>query len=95
MNDLLRISLEAAVPLWQERLRAISWEVLQERAREAADMIASKGDVLQFGGGKKGEAAQAFNRCAEAITILSFLPGGVTFAGLHFEAAHVNLPRSA
>lgn len=54
--------------------------------REAlAFYIGAHGDVLQFGG-KKGEAARAFNVLAEALALLSFSPGGVTFAGMHFEA---------
>jgi hypothetical protein len=52
----------------------------------AADLLASKGDILQFGSKKKGEAAEIFNRVAEAIAIMSFCPGGVTLFGEHWEA---------
>jgi hypothetical protein len=55
--------------------------------REAlAFYIGAHGDVLQYGGGKRGEAAKAFNVLAEGLALLSFCPGGVKFAGMHFGA---------
>jgi hypothetical protein len=91
MNEtLLQASLEIAVPLWIERLNAKGGPDAEDfsRASEFGEVLASRGDVLLFRGGKKGESAELFNRTAEAIAVLSFLPGGVRLFGNHWESAH-------
>lgn len=88
MNDLLILSLEAAVPLWIERLQAQPWSEVERRAQVAVDVVASKGDIILFRSSRKGETAEAFNRLAEGVAALSFAPGGVTVFGLHFDAEH-------
>lgn len=95
----LPIALEAAVPLWILELQRMS-EVERDRvrmiwAREGADDIAFRGDVLQYGGGKRGDAAKAFNHLARGLAVLAFQPGGVDFAGLHFEATKPESARPA
>ena len=87
-RELMRISLQAAIPLWQHRLRAMDWADVQRRAHEAAQVVAEKGDILQFKSKKRGETAAAFNALAEGVAALSFCPGGVTFLGDHWEADH-------
>ena len=82
---LLKTALEVSVPLFIEEFRNKPVDELQEMASKAAQVIAEKGDVLQFGG-KKGGAADAFNELAKGLAVLSFSPGGVKFAGLHFQA---------
>lgn len=52
---------------------------------DAADLFGERGDIMLFGGGKKGEAAELANRFAECVAILSFVPGGITIFGQHFE----------
>lgn len=81
-RELMRIALSAAVPLWIMRLKRRSEEHRVKRGHAAAQVIAEKGDVLQFGG--KGCAA-AFNALAESIACLAFVSGGVTFLGDHWE----------
>lgn len=90
MNDeaLLNATLSAAVPLRALELRRIPFERLMSRAPELGQIIAEKGDIIQFKSKKKGETAAAFNALAEALAILSFMPGGVTFFGQHFENVH-------
>ena len=56
-------------------------------AREFAGELGERGDVLMYGG-KKGEAAEMFNKLARAVSILSFCPGGVTTFGINFCAKH-------
>lgn len=86
---LLKVALEAAVPIWMFDLqRRCTLAEIQARAGECGQIVAEKGDVLQFGGGKKGEAGKAFNALAEGLACLAFCPGGVTFCGLHFEATY-------
>ncbi len=84
-EELLRIALSAAVPLWIEQWRDRDPDDRIERGRELAQVIAEKGDVIQFRGKKKGKSARAFNALAESIAIASFQLGGVSFSGLRFE----------
>jgi hypothetical protein len=83
-RDLMSTSLQVAVPLWIEEVRGWTVERRVATARESADVVASKGDVLQFGG-KKGEAAEAFNALARGLACCAYQPGGITFLGDHYE----------
>jgi len=84
-NPALVLTLEVAVPLRISELASMPAEqrhaVCSRWAAEAVDEIASKGDVLQYGG-KRGEAATVFNHLASALAALAVQPGGVTFAGM-------------
>jgi hypothetical protein len=84
--SLLTMTLQLAVPLWIERLRGASWDYISERAKVCAQVVAEKGDIILFRSKTKGETANAFNRLAEGIACLSFVPGGVTVFGQHWEA---------
>lgn len=92
MSDdaLLSMALSAAVPLWiaeiRQRHTAADWPVLQDRARECGDVVASRGDNVLYASKKNGESAAAFNRLAEGVAIGAFVPGGITVFGQHFEA---------
>jgi len=83
---LMQGSLSVAVPLWIERLRGLSWEEKQKRVVDVPTLLGEKGDVMLFGGGEKGEAGEVFNRLAEGVAVLAFMPGGVNVFGCHFEA---------
>lgn len=91
-EGLLKIALSAAVPLQIAELRGKPWSELQERAAAAAQVVASKGDLILFKSQKRGETAAAFNKLAEGIAICAFAPGGVKIFGLHFEAKHEGGP---
>lgn len=85
-NSPMTAALLAAVPL---RIIAINGrggpnDSDLARAKSIGQLIAEKGDILQFGGGKKGEAADLFNELAQGIAILSFSPGGVRCFGQHW-----------
>lgn len=79
--------LRLAVPMWIERLAKKPFCVVAGRAHELAEVVAGGSDVL-LRASKQGEAARAFNAIAEGLAALSFVPGGVTFLGVHFEADH-------
>jgi hypothetical protein len=82
---LLEAALAAAVPLWVERLRHQPQGYIASRARDCAQVVACRGDVILFRG-KKGETAEAFNRMAEGIACAVLMTvGGVRIFGLHFE----------
>lgn len=81
-RDVLRTTLQLAIPLWMERVQG--WEESHRLARAAAcaQVVAEKGDVLQFGG--KG-CREAFNALAEGLACAAFQPGGVEFLGDRWE----------
>lgn len=86
MTQLLTVALDAAVPfqiLELQRQGGPSKDDI-EKAREFGSELASKADTLLYGG-KKGEAGRLFNQTARAIAVLAFCPGGVTFAGSHYD----------
>lgn len=86
-TDLLRIALEAAVPLWIEKLKNQPVDYLLERARECGQVIAERGDIIQFRSKKKGASAEAFNKLAEGLACAAIIsPGGVTFLGTTWTA---------
>ena len=85
---LLAIAVSAAVPLniIDIEHRGGPDDLEWEWARNFTDELGERGDILQFDGGKRGEAAIMFNRFAYALAIMAFAPGGVRFCGMHFEA---------
>ena len=83
---LLQVSLSLAVPLCIERARRYTEQEFKKRAEVAGAIVAERGDLIQFRGGKRGRTAEAFNALAEGLALLSFRPGGVHFLGMHFEA---------
>lgn len=84
----LATAMAAAVPLHIMRLQEKGGPDAADmkKAQETSDMLGERGDVLLFGGGKKGETADLFNRTAHAVAVLTFCPGGVDLFGQHFEA---------
>lgn len=96
IDPVLPLALEAAVPLHIMELQRQPWSVIQAIARGCCDEIAhEKGAALQFKYRTKHHAADAFNSLARGLACLSFLPGGVTWLGLHFEAEHPEARREA
>lgn len=90
--NLLRYSLQTAVPLWVLQRRFDPWDIIQERAKICSQYIAEHGDVILYRGDKKGETATAFNHLAEGVACLSFAPGGVKLFGDHYENIHGDDP---
>jgi len=86
-RDHLQAALSAAVPLEIERLRHLPIADLIERARECGQVIAEKGDIIQWKSKKQGQTADAFNRLAEGLACAAIVAeGGVHFLGMKFEA---------
>lgn len=85
-KSLLSIALQAAVPMWIDRLKDRPVEYLLERAQVCGAAVSERGDILQFRSKKKGASAEVFNRCAEGLACMALVAkGGVTFLGMHFE----------
>jgi hypothetical protein len=91
---IVAIALYTAVPIWILELNQRSYEdnlkELFESASETAQLIGEKGDQLLFKGDKPGDTAKLFNKTARAIALMSFLPGGVTLFGRHWETTNPN-----
>jgi hypothetical protein len=84
-EDLMLISLRLAVPMHIEEIRGWSVEERVRVARLCVDEIGSHGDILQYGSKKRGEAAEVYNALARALAIGAYQPGGIDFAGQHWE----------
>jgi len=85
---LLRTALQVSVPLYMARLAQEPWSRILVRARECAQVVAEKGDIILFRSKKPGQTAVVFNHLAEGIACLAFAPGGVKIFELHFQAQH-------
>lgn len=97
MNDskaTLEKLLPIAVFMWVDKLKDEPIDSLLPRLEGYSSFIGSHGDVLMYGGGKKGVAADCFNKVAEGLAVLSMVcTGGVDFGDLHFEYPHKELKR--
>jgi len=91
-HENLSIMLQAAVPLWINQWKKKPWsevcKQLDEKSKTLPQLLGAKGDILIHGGGEKGEAANLFNQTAEAISLMSFLPGGIEIFGGYWESTH-------
>ena len=87
----LTTTMQAAVPIWIAKLKKQPLDEIQkriaEKSKDLPGLLGGKGEIMLFGGGKKGEAAEMFNQTAEAVALLSFLPGGISVFG-HWETIH-------
>ncbi|HLH10281.1 MAG TPA: hypothetical protein VKV77_00185 [Methylovirgula sp.] len=79
----LGIALSAEVPLRIERFRAQGGPDQNDlrRATKFAPILASSGEKFLLDSEEQSESADLLNRLAEAIAVLSFLPGGITAFG--------------
>lgn len=87
-DEHLLIALEAAVPLRILDMRDWTPETRINEAVFAMNAIDARGDVLQYGGGKRGDVAHAFKWLATGLAAAAYQPGGVTFAGRHWCTDH-------
>lgn len=84
IDDLIRLTLSAAVPMHVHEIRGHTADWLLQESQRCADVIAGKGDVLQYGG--KG-CADAFNALARGLACAALVAeGGVTWQGMHWCA---------
>ena len=93
-SDLLNCSLAIAVPLATKEYKQFPerWEADKELIVSYADVFAHQGDELLFY--QKGVSGQLFAKLARALAWLSFLPGGVRFNGVLYEANSTNMSKS-
>lgn len=98
-NPALIIGLQAAVPLWIHQLGQYHHDTRDRiRARwaaQAVEDVAYRGDVLQYGSKRRGEAAAAFNSLARGLAAMAYQPGGVTAFGEHWCVNHTECEAAA
>jgi len=77
--------LTVAVPMWIDQIRAehLTDDQRIARAKRCGDHIAHHGDAILY---RDKKTPQAFNALAEGLALAAFQPGGVSFAGMHWEA---------
>ena len=96
-NTPLAIAMATAIPLWIMRFQEVGGptdEQFKRATSEASYLLAEYGDILLYSSSKghkkkkstKPTTAEVFNRTAEAIAAMAFLPGGIDIFGMHFEA---------
>jgi hypothetical protein len=95
-NHPLRALLRIAVPRYIENLRASGGPTADDfaHAQESGARLAAKGDILLFGSNRVGETADLFNRVAQSIAVLAFVPGGVTLFNTHWNANSATAPHA-
>lgn len=87
-EELLPLHLSAEVPLHIAELQEKGGPDAADflLAQQAGQAIATRGDRLLHRCGKKGETAALISELAFGVVVLSFLPGGITVFGQHWEA---------
>lgn len=96
-RDLLLLSLQTLVPLWIAHARLWTPEQRSARANDASGVIAGgeKCDELRgrhgnapasFANGSPNSDGAILNAMAMGIALLALQPGGIDFAGAHWEA---------
>ncbi len=90
-QTILPVALSAAVPLWIHEIyerggpTGGDWTRLPAVGR----LLAERGDCLLYPSPRAGETANLFNALAEALALLAFQPGGVSFGEQHFDALQI------
>jgi hypothetical protein len=95
-TELLTAALAHAVPLWIEEVRPWTVEQRCARACDASGLIATGEKCDDFRGRHGNGPAHFANRCpngdgtifnalAMGLALLSYLPGGITYLGTHWE----------
>ena len=94
-DEITRMSLGVAVPMWIDRMRDWSPGFREQKAHELVEITAfdqgvaalcDRDAALSSKLHNPGEMAGAFNAVAQGLACLAFCPGGVVFAGHHWEA---------
>lgn len=85
-EQLLPMFLQATVPLLIAELAEAGGVTDADfhRVRGYVDDFNVDGDALLFR--REGKTGEMAGKLADALAVLAFQPGGVEFAGLHFEA---------
>lgn len=94
--------LKLAVPMWIDSMRwwrpahreMVAHRVGEEIAASHA-LVADENPEGRVPRSEQGTVAVGFNLVAQGLALLAFCPGGVVFAGCHWEAQQGQLPAEA
>jgi hypothetical protein len=92
VDPVTKAFLGLTVPMWIELMRPWRPERREQKAHELGELIAYEQGVAALcdpearGTARKGELGKAFNAIAQGLACLAFCPGGIVFAGHHWEA---------
>ncbi len=92
IDPMTRSMLGLAVPMWIDKMRFWRWDYRQQVAALCQEVIshhqgiAAICDTEARGTARKGDLALCFNAMAQGLALLAFCPGGIVFAGHHWEA---------
>jgi hypothetical protein len=95
-DPMLALFLQAAVPMWIDRMRDWDPRSIEQTAHDLADPISCSQGIAAMvdpdarGTERKGELSKSFNAVAQGLACLAFCPGGIVFGGHHWE-----VPREA
>jgi hypothetical protein len=86
-SKLFSASIAMQVPLVIEELKSRGGPGVADykRAGDFGPLMAQRGDLLMYST-KQGVRAKFMNELCFAVAVLSFVPGGVDFFNIHFEA---------
>ncbi len=88
-DSLLKIALSFSVPLRIISLKengGVTEKDFKRVTEYNYNIFETSAEYLLFKSEKKGETAKMFNAVADAISVLSFVPGGITIFGSHWES---------
>lgn len=99
VGPIARQFLALAVPMWIDKMRwwraghreLVAHEIGEEIAASQA-LVADENPEGRVPRSERGTVAIGFNLVAQGLALLAFCPGGVVFAGAHWQAEPGALP---
>jgi hypothetical protein len=91
VDPVTRAFLGLTVPMWIDRMRSWHPDRRVHKGHELVEIIAYEQSVAAMcnpearGTAKRGEKGLAFNAVAQGLACLAYCPGGIVFAGHHWE----------
>lgn len=91
---LMRLFLSTSVPMWIDEVRYWRPAYREQKAHQIGEeigasqaLVADENPEGRVGKGERGRVAVGFNLLAQGLGLLAYCPGGVVFAGHHWEAS--------
>lgn len=91
---LMRLFLSTSVPMWIDEVRYWRPAYREQKAHEIGEEISASQELVadanvegRVGKGERGWVAIGFNLLAQGLALLAYCPGGVVFAGHHWQAS--------
>lgn len=87
-QEFVKLFLDTSVPIRVLALQEQGGPIQEDfkRIQGHDQLLGERGNFLWMKSKKKGETAKVANAVADAIAVLSFVPGGITLFGQHWES---------